>query len=321
MSAPTAAPLVPVRGRARARLVGAGRPREPGAAGVGRVPRDRRRGRPGRPDPARRLERQGRLRAPRVVAGQPVPPPDARRGRGRRRRRRPRLVRPPVGDLRPGRPQRGRGRAALRLAPRDAVLAALPRHATTSRTSSAPRTQSGSGVVRCVRCSARCRWRRWSPPRRTSWRCTPSTWHRPVRRPPSATLLSAGCRRPRRHHRSAGRPLRAPRGGGLRLAGGRLGVLGRARRLDAPSSCPWCRAAGRRCRAAQPTCSTPRPAGARSRRCWPAATCGCTTSPGCSRWHRSSRRCRACPGGSALRTAVRNVRGISRLVRRLPGLP
>ena len=27
------------------------------------------------------------------------------------------------------------------------------------------------------------------------------------------------------------------------------------------------------------------------------------------------------PGGVALRTAVRNVRGISRLVRRLPGLP
>ncbi len=51
----------------------------------------------------------------------------------------------------------------------------------------------------------------------------------------------------------------------------------RCRTPGPPSSCPPCRRPGRSSRAAPPTCSTPPPGGGPCRRCWPGATCGCTT--------------------------------------------
>ena len=171
----------------------------------------------------------------------------------------------------------------------EAVLEARARRAAgrrAGRAAGVPRR--GRGVLRqrrgrraraaggCARCSARCRWAPWSRPAPTSWRCTPWTWRRPApgrrRRPccrpgwppwstPPAGWPPAATSRP------------AP-------AASRRRAAGRSPRCRVPgprSSCPPCRRPGRPSRAARPTCSTPRPDGGRCRRCWPAATCGCTT--------------------------------------------
>ena len=271
----------------------------------------------------RRLGLDGarRLRAPGLVAGQPVLPPDARGGGAGQHRRRGRLVRPPVLGLRPGRAQRGRARrrAAGRRAP--TYSRRCTRRGTRSPTSSARpggaghRPPAGALGARTAAPDHPGRRRRLRAGRARArpgpGRC-PAAVRGPALRGPGG---------PGRHHRRAGGPLRAHH---RQRAASRPRAAGRSPPCPAPGrrwSCPTCPQAGRRWRAARPTCWTPPPAAARCRRCWRDASCGCTTSAGCWRWRRSSRRCPACPAARRCALAVRNVRGLSRLIRRLPGVP
>ena len=259
-----AAPPAALRRRARPRLVGAGRPRRAGAAGVGRVPRDRRRARPGRPDPARRLDRPG------TSASTSAPGRAAGRCTGCATR--PSATMPPPtgpttgGDLRPGRAQRGRPRGprAARRGPTCWPRCRTSRDEVAAFLGSATRpTSSVRGG--CARCSARCRWAPWSRagglraggarPRPGAGRSagrrrrpccrpgSPPSSTPPARWPPAATISAgAGCVSP----------------------GGRLGLRQRCPDcLDHAGAARACRRPGRSSRAAPPTCSTPRPDGGR----------------------------------------------------------